>query len=150
MKDKIQKDLNQALKDKDEITVSTLRLLLSEIHNREIALRGAQGKNLNNEEVVKTIRQQIKQREEAIEAYQKGGRNDLVEKEKRELSILNKYLPQQLTPKKLEVTIQSAVEEVGAKSMADFGKVMGAVMAKVKGRAEGKAVSEAVKKVLSA
>lgn len=148
MKDKIQKDLNQALKEKDKLKVSTLRLLLSEIHNREIALGYAQGENLSDEEVTKIVRQQIKQRKEAIEAYQKGKRDDLVKKEKAELTILNNYLPQQLSAKELETTIQSVINEVGAKGMADFGKVMGGVMAKVKGRADGRAVSEAVKKAL--
>lgn len=149
MKDKIQKDLNQALKKKEELVVSTLRLLLSEIHNQEIALRYAQGENLSDEEIIKIVQQQVKQRKEAIEAYQKGGRDDLVRKEKAELAILNKYLPQQLSPKQLETTIQSVINEVGAKGMTDFGKVMGGVMARAKGKADGKAVSEAVKKALS-
>lgn len=145
MKEKIQSDLNQALKSKKEIEVSTLRLLLSEIHNQEIAKQAA----LTEEDITEVVQKEIKKRKEAIEAYQKGKRDDLVAKEKQELAILNKYLPQQLSSKELEVIIHSVIKETGASSTSDFGKVMGAVMARVKGQADGKVVSESVKKALS-
>lgn len=144
-KDKIQSDLNQALKDKKEAEVSTLRLLLSEIHNQEIAKQA----KLTEEDFIEVVQKEIKKRKEAIEAYQKGKRDDLVAKEKEELKILNKYLPQQLSSQELEAIIQSVIKEIGASSMSDFGRVMGAVMAKVRGRVDGKAVSESVKKALS-
>lgn len=145
--EKIKTDLKTALKEKDEVTISTLRFLLAGIHNKEIELK-KRGK-LTDEEVVAVIRQQIKQRQESIEAYKKGKRDDLVEKEKKELGILSKYLPQQPSSKELEKIIKETIEEVGAKGPADFGKVMGAVMGKVKGRAEGKIVAETVKKLLT-
>lgn len=145
MKDKIQSDLKKAMKAKDEIVVSTLRLLLSEIHNQEIEKQG----KLTDEDIVGAVQKEVKKRQESIEAYQKGKRDDLVEREKKELAVLNKYLPQQLSPEELETTIQSVIKDVGVSGMADFGKVMGPVMAKVKGKADGKVVSEAVKKVLS-
>ncbi|OGV89984.1 aspartyl-tRNA amidotransferase [Microgenomates group bacterium RBG_19FT_COMBO_39_10] len=145
MKDKIQSDLNQALKEKKENVVSTLRLLLAEIHNQEIAKQS----QLSEEEIIGLIQKEIKQRKESIEAYQKGKRSDLVAKEKEELATLNKYLPQQLSAEELETMVQSVIKEIGASGLGDFGKVMGAVMAKVKGQADGQTVSEAVKKVLS-
>lgn len=143
-KDKIQSDLNQALKDKKEVEVSTLRLLLSEIHNQEIAKQA----ELTEEDFIEVVQKEIKKRKEAIEAYQKGKRDDLVAKEKQELEILNKYLPQQLSSQELEVIIQSVIKETGASGMSDFGKVMGAVMGRAKGQADGKIVSESVKKAL--
>ncbi|MBU3957168.1 GatB/YqeY domain-containing protein [Patescibacteria group bacterium] len=143
-KDKIQSDLNQALKDKKEVEVSTLRLLLSEIHNQEIAKQA----ELTEEDFIEVVQKEIKKRKEAIEAYQKGKRDDLVAKEKEELKILNKYLPQQMSSQELEASIQSVIKEIDASSMSDFGRVMGAVMAKVRGRVDGKAVSESVKKAL--
>lgn len=144
MKDKIKSDLNQALKNKKETEVSTLRLLLSEIHNQEIAKQA----DLTKEDIIKVVQKEVKRRREAIEAYQKGKRDDLVAKEKQELEILNKYLPQQLSSQELETIIQSVIKETGASGMSNFGKVMGAVMARVKGQADGKVVSESVKKAL--
>lgn len=143
-KNKIQSDLNQALKDKKKTEVSTLRLLLSEIHNQEIAKQA----ELTKEDIIKVVQKEVKKRNESIEAYQKGKRDDLVAKEKQELEILNKYLPQQMSSQELEAIIQSVIKETGASSISDFGKVMGAVMGRVKGQANGKAVSESVKKVL--
>lgn len=143
-KDKIQSDLNQALKDKKKTEVSTLRLLLSEIHNQEIAKQA----DLTKEDIIKVLQKEVKKRNESIEAYQKGKRDDLVAKEKEELEILNKYLPQQMSSQELETIIQSVIKETDASSISDFGKVMGAVMGRVKGQADGKAVSESVKKAL--
>jgi len=146
MLEKIKTDLKTALKGKDETTVSTLRLLLAAIHNKEIELK-KRGK-LKNEEVVAVIRQQVKQRRESIEAYQKGKRDDLVEKEKQELDILSKYLPQQISSGELEKIVGQTIEETGASGPADFGKVIGAVMGKVKGRADGSEVAKIVKEKL--
>lgn len=141
--DQLRNDLKQALKAKDEITASTLRFLLAAIQNKEIELK-KRGK-LKDEEVMVVIRKQVKQHQESIEAYQKGKREDLVEKEKKEMAVLGKYLPQQLSSKELEKIIDEVIEEVGDK---DFGKVMGAVMGKVKGRVEGSEVAKVVKKHL--
>jgi len=151
LQDKIQADLKIALKAKDELRVSTLRLLLSEVHNREIALHrqlAVQGESLPEEEVVRVIRQQIKQRQEAIEAYREGKRDDLIKKEQAELEILSKYLPQQMSSKELEKIVKETIDEVETSGPGDFGKVMGIVIGKVKGQAEGKVVAEVVKKLL--
>lgn len=147
LQDKIQADLKIALKAKDELRVSTLRLLLSETHNREIEKQT----QLSDEDVVAVIHRGIKQRQEAIEAYQKGNRDDLIKKEQAELAILNKYLPQQSASwrtKELEKIVKEAISEVEASGPGDFGKVMGIVIGKVKGQAEGKVVAEVVKKLL--
>jgi len=144
MKAKIQADMKQALKKKEALVVSTLRLLLAEIHNQEIEKQ----KELTDEEIVGVVQKEVKRRKEAIEAYRKGKREDLLTKEKKEMALLNNYLPQPLSAEELETTIQSVIKELGATGPADFGKVMGPVMAKVKGKTDGQAVSEAVKKVL--
>ena len=143
--EKVKTDLKEAMKAFDEAKVSTLRFLISAIHNKEIAL---QGKNLPDEEVVEVIRQQIKQRKESIEAFKTGGRDDLVQKEQGELEILNKYLPQQISQEELEKLISETITQTGASAPGDFGKVMGQVMSKVKGRADGTQVAELVKKFL--
>ena len=154
--EQIQKDLTEALKSKNELVVSTLRLLLSEIHNRQIALRQirqahceqAQGEKITDDQVINVIRQQVKQRQESVEAYEKGGRQELADKESKELLILSKYLPQEMSPQELEKIVKEVIGKVGAQGAGDFGKVMGGVMGKVKGQIDGAKVSEAVKKLL--
>lgn len=144
--EKIKTDLKEAIKASDETRISTLRFLLSELHNKEIALHG---KNLSDEEVVEVIRQQIKQRKESIEAFKSARRDDLVKKEQKELEILNNYLPQQISENELVELIEEEILETGATGPGDFGKVIGGVMGKVKGQAEGAMVAELVKKRLS-
>lgn len=144
LEEKIRQDLNQALKEKDKLKVAALRFCLAEIRNFWLQKQ----KELTDEDVVEVIRRQVKLRREAIEAYQKGGRSDLAEKEGKELEILSKYLPQQLSPQELEKIIRETIAEIGASGAGDFGKVMGAVMAKVKGQAEGSIVAAEVKRIL--
>lgn len=144
MKSKIQADLGQALKKGDTLKVSTLRLLIAEIHNQEIEKR----QELSKEEIITIVQKEVKKRQESIEAYQKGKREDLVKKEKKELEVLSEYLPRQLSPQELEKIIQSVIKKVNATSLSDFGKVMGLVMAEVKGRADGKVISKIVKNIL--
>ncbi len=142
--EKIQEDLTEALKAKKEVAVSTLRLLLSEIHNRVIEKQA----DLNDEDVMAVIRKGVKQRQEAIEAYEKGGRQELADKEKQELEILSNYLPQEMSSEELEKITKEVIDEMKASGPGDFGKVMGAVMSKVKGRIDGAKVTEAVKKLI--
>ena len=144
--EKIQPDLKKALKEKEAIKLSTLRFLLSAIRNREIELK-KRGK-LTDKEIIGVIRQQVKQRQESIEAYRAGKREDLASKEEEEMKILNTYLPQELSPEELEKIINQTIKEVKASGPADFGKVMGQVIKKAKGRAEGKMVAELVKEKL--
>ena len=137
-------DLNEALKARDEIRVSVLRFLLSAIHNQEIQKQ----QELSDEEVTVVIQKQTKERRESIEAFQKGGRKDLMKKEEAELDILSKYLPRQLSEEEVKNLVTEVIRETGAGSPADFGLVMGAVMGKVKGRADGQLVASLVKEVL--
>lgn len=140
----IQTDLAIALKAKNPAVVSILRFLLAEIHNREIQKQA----KLTDEDVVGVIRQQNKQQRESIEAYQKGNRDDLVAKEKEELEILSKYLPQQLPTPELEKIVKEVISQTGATGPGDFGKVMGMVMGKIKGQIDGARVAEMVKQCL--
>jgi len=140
---KIEEDLKLALKNREELTVSTLRFLISAIKNQEIEKQ----RELSDEEVIQILQRQIKQRRESMAAFQSGGREDLALKEKRELEILSKYLPQQLTPKELEEIVKEVIAMLGP-TQKDFGKVMGQVMVRVKGRAEGSLVSQTVKEAL--
>jgi len=142
--EQIQNDLKTALKEKNELQVSTLRLLLAEIHNRQIEKQA----ELTEEDIVAVLRKEAKKRQESIEAYEKGGRQELADKESKELLILSKYLPQEMGPQELEKIVKEVIAEVGAQGVGDFGKVMGGVMDKVKGQIDGAKVSEVVKKLL--
>lgn len=140
LKERITQDMKEAMKDKDTLKVSTLRLLLAEIKNKEIDKRG----ELTDEEILSLIQKAVKQREESIEQYRKGNRSDLVEKETKEIEILKSYLPEPLSEEELDRIIEETIKEVGAMGPKDMGKVMKAVMPKVKGRVDGKVVNERV------
>ena len=139
--DQISQDLVVAQKARDEMTVSTLRLLLSAVYNAKIA----KGSELTDEETVKIALKKAKQHKESIDAYEKGQRADLVAKEKAELAVISKYLPKQLTDSEIAKIVDEVIAQSGATSAGDFGKVIGQVMAKVGSQAEGGRVSEIVK-----
>jgi len=143
---RIKRDLLAALKSGDKLRASTLRLLLSAAQNAAIAK--GRGAVLAEEELAEVLQKQAKQREESVEAYEKGGRSDLAEKEKQELEIVRAYLPEQLSEEEIRRLAREVVKEVGAKGPQDMGKVMGALMPKVRGRARGSAVSGVVKRLL--
>jgi len=124
--------------------VSTLRLLVSEIHNQGIEKQN----KLTNEDIIAVIRKEVKQREEAIDSYQKGGRQDLADKEKQEQEVLSNYLPQEMPLEELEKIVKESIDGLGSSGPSDFGRVMGVVMSKVKGRIDGAKVAEAVKKLI--
>ena len=163
LKEKIEKDFKKALKEKNEIEISTLRLLKNEIFNREkekrykIAKEDPQLKEkelekesqLTEEEIKKVILSEIKKRKEAISEFEKGKRGDLVEKEKKELKILKRYLPDLLSNEEIEKIVKEVIEKIKPQGMKDLGKVMKEVMIKVKGKAEGGEVLKIVKKFLS-
>ncbi|MCL5090695.1 MAG: GatB/YqeY domain-containing protein [Patescibacteria group bacterium] len=144
LKQQIEEEIKAALKSGDQVRLSTLRLVLSAIKNLEIDKHS----EATDEDVIVVVQKQIKQRKEAIELYRKGGREDLAAKEEAELSILNKFIPQQLS----EPEIKKVVEEVRAgmpeTEKNNFGKVMALVMARVKGKAEGNLVGKVVKESL--
>ena len=145
LKAEIQDAMKAAMRRGDRVTLSTLRLLLSALHNEEIKGR----RELTQEETLKTIASLRKQGQESIEYFRKGGRSDLVEKEEAELEILQRYLPEALSEDEVRALIRSAVEEVGAAGVKDLGKVMKQVMPQVTGRVDGKRVSEIAKEILS-
>lgn len=142
---KLQADLKEAQLAHDELKVSTLRLLLSEIHNSEIQA----GQSLNETQIIDIIQREAKKRTEAAEAFQKAGRIEAGEKEKNELKILQTYLPERLSTEELTRLVKETITEIGATSISDMGKVMNGVMAKVAGRADGSAVSLIVKENLN-
>ena len=140
----LQEAAKAALKSRDAVKLSTLRLLLAAVHNEEIRLR----KELGAEEIQKVIATLSKQRSEAIDLYRKGGRNDLAQKEEAELEILQAYLPQPLTEQEVQTLIRESIAESGATGVQDLGKVMKQVMPKVSGRTDGKRVNELAKALL--
>src|SRR3989344_8227175 len=139
--DQLQEDLKQAQLAKDEIKVSTLRMLLSEIKNAEIA----KGEALAEPDLVQVLQREVKKRREAAEGFRSGGREESAQKEESELAVLQAYLPQQLSNEELTKIVEEVINEVGASSISDMGKVIGAVMGRVKGQADGGAVSSLVK-----
>lgn len=148
--DKLQTDLKEAQLNRDEVRVSTLRLLLSEVKNGEIALRQNSGQaGLSDSDVVNIIQRELKKRKEAAESFRSGGREDSAAKEELEAKILTDYLPQQMDNEELTKLVDMTINELGATSIADMGKVIGMVMGKVKGRAAGSTVSSLVKEKLS-
>lgn len=144
-KDKISENLRTAMKAGDSASVSGLRMILAAVKNREIEKRG----ELDDDEYIKVLSTLAKQRGESIEMYEKGGRQDLVEREKAELALIRSFMPEQLSEDELSSLIDEAVAEVGALGPRDMGKVMKAVSPRVRGRADGKAVSDLVRKKLS-
>ncbi len=144
LKAEIQESVKIAMKSGDSVTLSTLRLLLAAIQNEEIRTR----KNLTPEEIQKTVSTLCKQRNEAIELYRKGGREELAQKEESELAVLKRYLPQPFADEELKTLIRSCISEAGAKGMQDLGTVMKLVMPKVAGRSDGKRVNEFAKILL--
>jgi len=145
LQERIEKDLIGALKKKDELVVSTLRLLKSDMQNYMIEKKL---KELKDEDVISIIQKQAKKHREAIEQFKKGKRDDLATKEESELKVLKSYMPEELTEEELKKTIKDVIGELGAQGKKDFGKVMKEVMAKTRGRADGKAVSGLVNELL--
>jgi uncharacterized protein YqeY len=144
LKAEIQEAVKSALKSGDALTLSTLRLLLSALHNEEIRVH----RELTTDEIHKIIATLGKQRGEAIELYRKGGREELARKEESELAVLKRYLPQPLSEAEITELIRLSIEEVGAQGVQDLGKVMKLLMPKVSGRSDGKRVNELAKTLL--
>lgn len=139
-----EKDYVEALKAKNEITVSVLRMLKSALQNNKIQLQ----KELTDDDAIKVVQKEIKQRKDSIATYETGGRSELADKEKKEIEILSAYMPAQLSNEELTAIVKSAIEETGATSSADLGKVMGKVMPQVAGKADGGQISAKAKELL--
>jgi uncharacterized protein YqeY len=145
LKARLGEDLKAALRSGDKLRASVIRLLTALIKNREVEKRGP----LTDAEVLQAIMTSCKQRQESMDQYRQGGRQDLVDKEAAELSILQSYLPKPLTSEELQVLVLEAIREVQATSPKEMGKVMAFLMPKVTGRADGKAVNTLVREALS-
>lgn len=138
-------DMVTAMKERDKETLAVVRMLKAAVQNEQIEA----GHDLTAEEEVAVLSREYKQRKESLAEFEKAGRQDLVDQTNHELVVVEKYLPKQLSEEEVTKIVEQTVEELGADSMKDFGKVMGAVMPKVKGQADGKIVNATVKNVLS-
>lgn len=145
LKQTLLSDLKEAMKARDSLKVDTLRILNSEIKNREIDTR----QDLDDEAILGLVTTQIKRRREAAVQYEKGGRPELKEKEEKEIDILSAYLPKQATEEELRERISQVIQETGAAGMKDMGKVMKTVVAEFKGKADGGRLKELVQESLA-
>jgi len=143
--DKIQKDMYKAMKEKEKERINALRNIIGKLKYRYID----KGDKLTEQEEIKVIQSLAKQRRESIEMYKQGGRNDLVETEMKELSIIEEYLPQAMSEEEVCRLVRETVKETGAESMSDLGKVMPLVMKKGAGKVDGKLAQEVLRELLS-
>lgn len=146
LKEKLMEDYKEALRQRDTVKVSTLRMLRAAIHNAEID----KGDELRDEEVVKVIQSEVRKEREALEAFERGGREDLAADARRRIEILESYLPRMLSEDEIREAALKVIEEVGALSPKDMGKVMSKLMPQLKGRADGSLVSGVVRELLEA
>lgn len=146
LKKRIQSQLIARTKARDVVGVSTLRLLLAAVKNREVEVR----REPEDQEILRIIQSQVKQRKDAIQFYEKGGRLDLVEKEKQELAILMSFMPEQLSEEDIVHAVTQVIGELKARDMKDMGRVMKTLMSRLTGSVDGKLVSEVVKRQLNA
>ena len=144
LRDRLIEEMKGAMKSRDDLRLSTIRLIRSAIKNREIELR----REFEDSEIIEVIASMIKQRRESIRLFIQGGRTDLVEKEEKELAMLLDFLPPQLERAELEDLVLKTIAECGAQGSKDLGKVMKALTAQVSGRADGKLVAEVVREKL--
>ena len=143
--DEIQKDMYKAMKEKEKERINALRNIIGKLKYRYID----KGDKLTEQEEIKVIQSLAKQRRESIELYKQGGRNDLVQIEMKELSIIEEYLPQAMSEEEVCRLVRETVKETGAESMSDLGKVMPLVMKKGAGKVDGKIAQEILKELLS-
>jgi uncharacterized protein YqeY len=145
MYEKIQQDLKQAQLSKEEMKVSTLRMLMSELKYAQIK----KSEDLTDEDIIGVVQKELKKRQESIEAFEKAGRSEMAENEKKEVEILKVYLPPQLSDEELSKIVIDAIAQTGASTPSDMGKVIGVVMQKVGQSASGSQVSSIVKSKLA-
>lgn len=148
LKQKLKEELKQSMLARTELKTSVLRMLLSAINYYEIQKGGA-GYEATDEDVLSVIQKEAKQRKDSIEEFKKANRPELVDKETKELEMLQVYLPAQMSEEQIREIVKQTISEIGATSVADIGKVMGALMPKVKGKADGGMVSKIVRESLT-
>lgn len=144
LKEQLTEDLKAAIFAKDELKVSTIRMLLADMKNYQIEKQ----KELDDSDVIMMVEKQVKKHRESIEGFEKGGRAEMAEKEKKELAILQTYLPEQISEEQMAAEVEKAVSSTGASTIADMGKVM-AALAHLRGKADFSLVSNLVKEKLS-
>ena len=144
LRERLSEEMKAAMKAKDDLRLSTIRLVRSSVKNRDIELK----RELDDREIVEVIAYLSKQLRESIRLFGEAGRQDLVEKEERELNVLLEFLPQQLSREEVAALVDTAIAETGAQGGKDMGKVMKALMPHVSGRADGKLVSDVVREKL--
>ena len=149
LKNQIEEKLNQALKAKDKNTYPTLRLMVSAIKDAEIAGRTKGQKEISDSDITTILKKMIKQRNESCEVYKKAGRNELLENETKEIEVINAFLPKQLSEDETKKICADVVKSVGASSMKDMGKVMGALKSKHSDTLDFSKVSLIIKELLS-
>ena len=149
LKNQIEEKLNQALKAKDKNTYPTLRLVVSAIKDAEIAGRTKGQKEISDSDITTILKKMIKQRNESCEVYKKAGRNELLENETKEIEVINAFLPKQLSEDETKKICADVVKSVGASSMKDMGKVMGALKSKYSDTLDFSKVSSIIKELLS-
>ena len=145
LKEILQEDWKQALKARDKLKANTISMARAAI----LLVEKTDGEQLDDEQIFELLAKEVKQRREAILEFEKGNRQDLVDKANAEIEILLGYLPQQLSEEEISGIVRQAVDEVGANSIKDMGKVMAVVVPRTKGRADGKLVSQIVKQYLN-
>lgn len=141
LKEKIDAEMILAAKAKDKLRLSAIRMIKDALHKREIDLKHP----MEDSEVLQALAALSKQRNDSIEQFKQGGRQDLVDKETAELGVIKEFMPEEMSPEALDQVIESTIGEVGAVSVKDMGKVMKALMPKIAGKADGKIVSDKVK-----
>ena len=149
LKKQIEDKLNEALKAKDKNTYPTLRLIVSAIKDAEIAGRSKGQKEIKDPEIIGILKKMIKQRNESCEVYKKAGRNELLESETKEINVINTFLPKQLSEEETKKICEGVIKSVGASSMKDMGKVMGALKSKHADTLDFSKVSEIIKGLLN-
>ena len=143
--ERLNNDLKEAMRGGDKLALETIRSLRGAIKNKEIE----KGDKLTEEEILQVLQKAAKQRRESIKQYTEGGRPELAEAEQKELDIIASYLPEQMSAEEITAIAKEVIEETGAASMADMGKVMGRIMPRVKGKADGNEVNRIVKMLLT-
>lgn len=149
LKDRILRDLKDAMKAKNSEKTLLLRSLKAKILEKEISERKGGESVLNHEQVVEVLMKAAKQRKESIEQFKQGNRPELAEKEEKELSLIEEYLPKMMDEDEIRKEVQNQIESINAAGLQDMGKVMGALMGRLKGKADGSIISKIVKEELS-
>ena len=141
----LQKDMIAAMKAKDKVKLGTIRMLKAAVVKEQIEV----GHDLSSDEEIAVLSRELKQRKDSLEEFKNAGRDEAVQNLKNEIKVVESYLPEQLSEDEVKTIVQETIDQVGATSKADFGKVMGAVMPKLKGKADGKLVNATVKELLN-